>query len=99
LYGPPPGAKVASPPRLAWAPVENATYYNVQVWRGRRIFSAWPSRPSLRLKRSWIYEGRRYRLTPGRYRWYVWPGFRGRGAKSFGRLLGGSSFVVTAPER
>jgi hypothetical protein len=99
LYGPPPGATVASPPRLAWAPVENATYYNVQVWRGGRIFSAWPSRPSLRLKRSWTYKGRRYRLTPGRYRWYVWPGFRGRGAKSFGRLLGGSSFVVTAPKR
>jgi hypothetical protein len=99
LYSPPPDVKVASPPLLAWTPVENAKYYNVQVWRGRRIFSAWPSRPSLRLKRSWTYEGRRYRLTPGRYRWYVWPAFGGRGTRNFGRLLGGSSFVVTAPKR
>jgi hypothetical protein len=99
LYGPPLGARVASPPLLVWTPVENAAYYNVQLWRGRRILSAWPSRPSLRLRRSWTYGGRRYRLTPGRYRWYVWPGFGGRAAKNYGRLLGGSSFVVTAGKR
>jgi hypothetical protein len=49
----------------------------------------------LQLPRSWQYHGRRYKLRPGTYRWYVWPG-RGRlSAGRYGELLGASSFVVT----
>ena len=97
LFRPPAGAKVSAPPLLAWRPAPGARYYNVQVWRQRKIFSAWPSGTTLHLKRSWTFEGRRYSLSPGRYRWYVWPGRGPRTAKRYGPLLGASSFVVVAP--
>jgi large repetitive protein len=94
LISPAAGAKVTAPPRLVWAAVPKATYYHVQLWRRGRILSAWPSRTSLRLSRTWAYAGRRYHLTPGRYRWFVWPAFGRRAEKRFGPLLGSSSFVV-----
>ncbi len=94
LLSPEAGARVSAPPRLVWKPAVEATYYNVQVWRRGRIFSAWPTSASFQLKRTWTYNGRRYRLTPGRYRWYVWPGLGRPGQEKFGRLIGSSSFVV-----
>jgi hypothetical protein len=97
LLSPAPGAKVSLKklPTLVWTPVKKASYYNLQLVRGRRVLSAWPVRPGFRLRRTWIYRGRRYRLRPGVYRWYVWPG-RGRiSAGRYGRLLGSSTFVVT----
>jgi hypothetical protein len=96
LVSPVAGAVVKAPPRLAWIRVAKATYYNVQVWRKGRIFSSWPKGTSIKLNRSWVYHGRRYKLTPGKYRWYVWPGFGARTGKKFGPLLGSSSFVVRA---
>jgi large repetitive protein len=99
LFSPAAGAKVTTPPRLVWVAAEKATHYNVQVWRKGRIFSAWPKGTSIRLKAAWTYNGRRYRLTPGRYRWYVWPGYGRPTSKKFGPLLGASSFVVKAPRR
>ena len=96
LYSPPAGARLTRPPRLAWKPVAMARYYNVQVWRRKKIFSAWPAGTSLRLPRAWTFQGRRYRLAPGRYRWYVWPGQGARSAKRYGSLLGSSSFVIVA---
>ena len=51
---------------------------------------------SFRLRRTWLYKGRRYRLQPGVYRWYVWPGYgRISAARYAPRPLGSSSFVVT----
>ena len=94
LLNPAPGQQVKSAPFLTWTPVKGATYYNVVLVRARRVFSAWPSQPRLQLSRSWTYRGRRYRLRPGVYRWYVWPGFGGLSAGRFGRMLGGSTFVV-----
>jgi hypothetical protein len=88
------GATVSAPPRLSWRRDEKATYYNVQVWRRGRVFSAWPTGTSIKLTRTWKYNGRRYRLSPGRYRWYVWPGYGSRAKKDFGRLIGSSSFIV-----
>jgi hypothetical protein len=99
LFQPVAGARVSAPPLLAWKAVPHATYYNVQLWRGGKIFSAWPTATRLRLPRSWTYEGRRHRLTPGQYRWYVWPGFGARSGHRYGRLLGGSSFVVVSGGR
>jgi hypothetical protein len=97
LLSPAPGARVSlkSPPRLIWTPVKRASYYNLQLIRGRKVLSAWPLRPGFQLPRTWIYKGRRYRLQPGVYRWYVWPGFGRISAGRFGRLLGSSTFVVT----
>jgi hypothetical protein len=91
LFSPAPGEKVGSPPMLRWTAVKGARYYNLQLIRGGKILSVWPTRPSFQLRRTWTYRGRRYRLRPGVYRWYVWPGFAGR----YGRLLGSSTFVVS----
>ena len=73
LLNPAPGERVIVPPFLVWTPVAGATYYNVVLIRGRRVFSAWPVRTRLQLPRSWVYRGQRQRLRPGLYRWYVWP--------------------------
>ena len=95
LRSPAAGARVSSPPLLRWRPVGGASYYNVQLYRGgTKILSTWPAGPRLQLARRWVYRGRRYRLAPGRYRWYVWPGFGARSASRYGRLLGASDFVV-----
>jgi hypothetical protein len=93
LINPAPGEHVSSPPRLAWLPVNGARYYNVQLIRGGRIMSAWPTHANLKLPRRWVYQGHRYRLRPGVYRWYVWPGFGRLAQAHYGRMLGGSSFV------
>jgi hypothetical protein len=99
LLSPTPGLQITmkSPPALAWARSKGATYYNIQlIYRGRKVLSAWPVRPSYQLRRTWLYKGRRYRLRPGVYRWYVWPGYgRISAARYAKRPLGSSSFVVT----
>ncbi len=93
LINPVPGQRVTSAPQLDWLPAKGATYYNVQLIRGKRILSTWPARNSVKLRRSWTFQGHRYRLRPGVYRWYVWPGFGKRKQAHYGRLLGSNSFV------
>jgi hypothetical protein len=93
LTNPAPGEHVSSPPRLAWLPVKRASYYNVQLFRGKRILTAWPTHASFKLPRSWVSQGHRYRLRPGVYHWYVWPGFGRLSQAHYGRLVGRSSFV------
>lgn len=95
LLSPAPGASITAPPTLVWTPVKRTSYYNVQLIRGRKVLSAWPARPGFQLRRTWIYNGRRYRLRPGVYRWYVWPGIGRISAAKYGPLLGSSTFVVT----
>ena len=95
LLNPPRGARVHGPPTLVWKKVRRASYYNVQLYRGaRKVLSTWPRGTKLRLRSRWRYAGRRQRLVPGRYRWYVWPGYGRRSAHRYGRLLGGSHFTV-----
>ena len=96
LLRPAPGAAVAAPLRLRWTPVRGARYYNVQLFRdGRKLMSTWPTRASSRIGATWRFAGRARQLAPGRYRWYVWPGFGARSERRFGRLVGSRSFVVT----
>lgn len=95
LLSPAPAARVTSPPRLVWTPVKGAAFYNLQLIRGRKVLSAWPTGPSFRLRRTWIYNRRRYQLRPGVYRWYVWPWFSRNSSARYGRLLGSSTFVVS----
>jgi hypothetical protein len=86
---------MSSPPRLAWRRVPRASYYNLQLYRGRvKVLSAWPTRPRVQLRSRWTYLGRKRKLTPGVYRWYVWPGFGPARAHRYGRLLGQSTFTV-----
>jgi hypothetical protein len=93
LLFPAPGERVTRPPLLVWEKVRGARYYNVILVRGRRIFSAWPLRARLRLPRAWTYHGRRYKLRPGTYSWYVWPGRGPLSAGQYGKSLGGSTFT------
>jgi hypothetical protein len=97
LLGPAPGASVRRPPLLAWSPVRRASYYNMQLYAPGKVLSAWPRHARMRLPRTWQYAGRSYRLRPGRYRWYVWPGFGPRSARRYGRLIGSRTFVVRRP--
>jgi hypothetical protein len=97
LLDPAPGERVTKAPLLVWSPVRRASYYNVVLVRGRRVFSAWPTRTRLKLPRAWTYHGRRYTLRPGTYRWVVWPGFGPLSAGRYGKMLGGSSFTFGGP--
>jgi hypothetical protein len=88
-------ARLTKPPLLDWTAVPKATYYNVQLYLGsRKILTRWPTGTSFQLPSSWTFQGRRYRLTPGRYRWYVWPGFGARSASRYGKLVGTRTFVI-----
>lgn len=95
LLAPARSATLVGPPLLTWTPVRNARYYNVQVFRkGRKILSAWPRRAALQLKSKWRFRGKRRRLHPGVYRWYVWPGKGRREARRYGKRIGKRSFTV-----
>ena len=100
LLAPRAGARVASAPLLVWRPVARASYYNVQLFRGKtKVLSAWPTQARFRLRPRWSYLGQAQRLAPGTYRWFIWPRL-GRGAKGrYGALLGQSTFAVTAAKR
>jgi hypothetical protein len=79
------GSSAQSSLMLSWAPVYRVRYYNVQLYRGGvKVQTFWPARSWLRL------QG----LSPGRYRWYVWPGIGARARGKYGALIGSSTFVV-----
>jgi hypothetical protein len=89
------GTRLARAPRLRWPAVRGASYYNVQLYRGRaKVLTAWPARAHFKLHRRWTFMGQRFQLAPGRYRWYVWPGYGSRAAHHFGAFIGQSSFVI-----
>ncbi len=79
------GAHSVAPPLLSWTRVRHANYYNVQLYRGKtKVLSIWPKGRRLQLKATWRFAGHRYTLKPGRYRWFVWPGFGPRAAATTG---------------
>jgi hypothetical protein len=89
-------ARLKAPPVARWAVIPNATYYNLQLYRGnRKILSAWPKTARLPLKRQWTFQGARYRLKPGVYQLFVWPGFGSFAEQRYGRIVGKSRFVIT----
>jgi hypothetical protein len=107
LMSPKSGAKIkksAKSAKFRWRTVKGARYYNLQLFRGGervlaagtavKVLSTWPTRTSFVLKRQWKYAGKRYKLSPGVYTWYVWPGLGPRSAAEYGPLLGASSFQV-----
>jgi hypothetical protein len=95
LVAPLAGSRVSGPPMLRWSAVPKAKFYNAQVYRnGRKILSLWPARSRLKMTRSWQHAGRTFRLRPGVYTWYVWPGFGTVASPRYGKLLGQSSFRV-----
>jgi hypothetical protein len=107
MLSPKSGARIKKSAKKAtfrWRGVEDTRYYNLQIYLGGervlssstalKVLSVWPVRPSYVLKRQWKYAGKRYKLTPGIYTWYVWPGIGPRSAAEYGPLIGASSFQV-----
>jgi hypothetical protein len=94
LLAPRPNARLSGPPILRWTEIPRASYYNVQLFRGSKILSAWPTHASLKLPRTWRFAGRRHRLAPGRYHWYVWPGYGPQRAARYGKTLGHATFII-----
>ena len=67
--GVPPSAR-----RFAWPTVVGATGYHVELFRGSAlVFRAKTTRPQILIPVRWRRGVSRYRLSPGDYRWYVWP--------------------------
>ena len=89
--------RAAPNPILRWRRFRGAGYYNVQLFRGsKRIYSAWPTAHQLGLPATWKWSNHRFRLTPGRYRWYVWAGLGPRTLARY-RTVGSARFVVPRP--
>jgi hypothetical protein len=74
-----------TPRRLSWSAARRASYYNVQVFQGkRRIVNAWPTHATLLIGAG--------TLQPGRlYTWYAWPAFGNGTAAHFGAPLARAS--------
>jgi hypothetical protein len=71
-----PGATAAAAParRFAWAPVDGAVGYRVELFRGNeQVLRTTTKQPVYELPASWRHQGRAERLSRGSYRWYVWP--------------------------
>jgi hypothetical protein len=98
LRAPAEKAHVTEPPLLRWVKVRKASFYNVQMFRnGQKIMSRWPTRTQQRLRRTWSWNGRKWSLVPGTYRWFVWPAYKKKGGGvRYAKSLGFSDFVVPA---
>jgi hypothetical protein len=72
-----PAAAAPDTRRFAWAPVEGAVGYRVELFRGdKQVLIANTRSPVYELASRWRHRGRAERLIPGSYRWYVWPVLR-----------------------
>lgn len=86
--------RVAPNPILRWGRFRGAGYYNVQLFRGsKRIYAAWPTTHQVGLPKTWRWSKHRFRLSPGRYHWYVWAGLGSRALAHY-RSVGSASFIV-----
>jgi hypothetical protein len=63
------------------SPTEGASGYHVELFRGTsRVFAEDTKRPEIVIPAKWTLGGRKFRLEPVAYRWYVWPVVSGRRA-------------------
>jgi hypothetical protein len=84
-----------APVTVRWTSGSPGSYFDFVLWRdGRRVLDAWPTTPSATVPASWTYRGRRYKLTPGRYSWFVYPGVGPRSDVRYGALAASGQFVV-----
>ena len=64
------------PKRFAWAPVDGAVGYRFELFRGdKQVLEVRTTTPAYELESSWRHGGKTETLTPGGYKWYVWPIF------------------------
>jgi hypothetical protein len=78
LLSPPAGRRTWRPPLLDWIDVNNARFYNIQLWHDGKALSKFREGSRFQVPRAWWQNGVRRRLEPGRYQVYVWPRFSGR---------------------
>jgi hypothetical protein len=65
--------------RFAWAPVDDATGYHVELFLGgERVFAKSTTDAEVDIPKEWRFEGRRHELDSAAYDWYVWPVVAGR---------------------
>jgi hypothetical protein len=65
-----------APRRFAWAPVDGAVAYRIELFRGtKQVLQEQTKDPVFELVSPWRHSGRTENLTSGSYRWYVWPVF------------------------
>ena len=70
----PPPTTVPQGQTFVWVAAPDAAAYEFQLFRGsERIYRARVEQPRLELPGRWRQAGRSDELTPGSYRWYVWP--------------------------
>jgi hypothetical protein len=80
---------------LRWVGVDGATYYNVVLWRaGKRILDLWPRSPHVVMPTVSVTSGSQARLSPGRYLWFVYPGFGATPTRHYGPLAASGVLVV-----
>jgi hypothetical protein len=96
LLSPGSASSLSRPPMLRWRKIARASYYNVQLFRhGKKILSAWPTKPHYQLRSVWTYRGHRHRLGKATYTWLLWGGYGRRSEHRYGKLLGKRTFVIT----
>ena len=80
-------------PVLAWQKAAGASYYNIQIFRGRRrVMNAWSTQTRVRVPDGVLRQGRSYV-------WVVWPGMGPRSDAKYGAVIGRSSFAITLRPR
>ena len=96
LFAPDSGQHVVTAPPLAWDPVANATGYRLRVYRnGTLVFDSVTRELGATLGRHWRFRSHEVTLSPGTYRWYVWP-IPQNARRPLGPLLKASWFRVVS---
>ncbi len=73
---------------FGWARVPEASYYRIRFFRGgREVFEALRTRAGIVLPANWRFRGRKFALSPGRYRWVVQAGFGVPSSKRYGKTV------------
>jgi hypothetical protein len=89
-------ARSGSGRSFAWGPAPNASGYAIEIIRnGEPIYSATTKLPRVRIPNHWRHHGRLMTLTPGSYRWYVWPILRDGTATGEAPALVASELTIT----
>ena len=80
---------------LSWKPVKRASYYNLVLWRShQRLLDLWPASTHVLLPRAWKHSGVTGSLSPGRYLWFVYPGFGPRASARYGTTVQSGVLIV-----
>jgi hypothetical protein len=84
---------------LTWPTAPAASYYDFILWHdGRRVLDEWPRGPRAIVPVAWSFRGAAYKLVPGRYVWFAYPGFGAKAARHYGALAGSGVLVVSSSD-